>query len=56
MEMVYIKNDFKREHGKYVCPFNPECRCERLECYKCGWNPKVEEARKKARTAEASNG
>ena len=56
MKLEYIKNDFRREHGLYVCPFNQECRCERLECYKCGWNPKVEEERKKAMAAESKYG
>ena len=47
MELTYIKNDIKRERGKIVCPHNPEgVRCLRLECYKCGWNPKVGEPRK----------
>ena len=47
MELQYIKNDVKREGGKIVCRYNPECRCEKLECYRCGWNPKVANARLK---------
>lgn len=53
MELVYIKNDGKgikseRVHGKYVCHHNPECRCDKRECWKCGWNPEVAQARKEA--------
>jgi hypothetical protein len=33
--------------GKYICPYNSECRCTELNCEKCGWNPKVAEERKK---------
>ena len=46
MELVYIKNDIERdERGKIVCPHNPECRCDRKVCHRCGWNPTVAQAR-----------
>lgn len=45
MELQYMKNDIKRVHGKIVCPHNPECRCDRLECGHCGWNPRVAQSR-----------
>lgn len=45
MELVYIKNDVKRHNGKIVCPHNEECRCERMNCGKCGWNPAAAHAR-----------
>lgn len=46
MELVYIKNDVRRdEAGKIICKYNSECRCERLACGKCGWNPKVADQR-----------
>ena len=37
--------EIKRERGSYVCPYNGECRCIRLECKSCGWNPEVAKAR-----------
>jgi hypothetical protein len=33
--------------GKIVCPYNKECRCDKMECYKCGWNPRVADLRMK---------
>ena len=45
MELVYIKNNVKRERGKIVCPYNEECRCTRMYCGKCGWYPTVAKAR-----------
>lgn len=50
MELQYIKNDpnYKKERGMYVCSYNPECRCLKRDCYRCGWNPKVAQARKEA--------
>lgn len=55
MELQYIKNDGKGKkiHGRYVCPYNEECRCTRKECWKCGWNPKV--AAKRSGKEEAHN-
>lgn len=41
MELQYIKNDIKREKGKIVCRYNSECRCQKLRCGSCGWNPTV---------------
>lgn len=35
-------------NGKIICPYNSECGCWTPECHKCGWNPKVERARKTA--------
>ena len=49
MELVYIKNDpdYKEKKPRaYDCPYNPGCHCAKMDCYRCGWNPKVEEARK----------
>lgn len=31
--------------GKYICPYNNECRCTELNCEKCGWYPPVAEKR-----------
>lgn len=45
MESIYINNHIKREKGKYVCPHNEECRCDRMTCSNCGWHPAVAKAR-----------
>lgn len=37
--------EIKKEHGKYVCPYNGECRCDRMRCASCGWNPTVAKQR-----------
>lgn len=39
--------ELKRDSGGYICPYNDKCRCEDLKCSKCGWNPKVDEKRRK---------
>ena len=36
------------DSGMIICPHNMECRGKNAECHKCGWNPEVEKARKKA--------
>lgn len=51
MELVYIKNDpnwqRKRKSEKSApCPYNEGVHCLSKDCWKCGWNPKVEAARK----------
>lgn len=56
MELQYMKNNIKRERGKFVCPHNSECRCEKLKCGECGWNPKVAKARKEAFFREMGHG
>lgn len=30
-----------------ICPHNEGILCEKMQCGKCGWNPKVIKARKK---------
>jgi hypothetical protein len=46
MELVYIKNNVKRENGKIVCPHNPEgVRCKSMHCGSCGWHPAVAKKR-----------
>ena len=45
MELVYIKNDVRRENGKIVCKYNEEVRCDRMNCGKCGWYPTVAKKR-----------
>lgn len=37
----------KDEDGRYPCRFNEGCHCHTLDCYRCGWNPVVAEARLK---------
>lgn len=29
-----------------ICPHNEGVLCESMKCVKCGWNPKVEKARR----------
>ena len=45
-----IYNLLRTRHSKTrngPCKFNKEVECDRIKpCYKCGWNPKVESARK----------
>ena len=50
MDLVYIKNDAKRDNGyrAYDCPYNEGCRCAKKECWKCGWNPTVAKERAEA--------
>ena len=33
---------------KFVCPHNAGVDCEEIKCDICGWNPKVEKARRAA--------
>lgn len=35
----------RKEHGQYICPHNEACRCDRMNCENCGWNPKVAKQR-----------
>ena len=49
MDLVYIKNDpdwQKKKAKSYDCPYNPGCHCSTMDCYRCGWNPEVEKARR----------
>lgn len=34
--------------GRFICPYNNECRCTSTNCEPCGWNPKVYRRRVKA--------
>ena len=55
MELVYIKNDRPKRKNYYKvfdCPYNEGCRCEKMDCKRCGWNPKVDEARRARREAD----
>lgn len=48
MELVYIKNDPDRKKVRYKiydCPHNDGCRCTKMECWQCGWNPSVADRR-----------
>lgn len=49
MELQYIKNDpgYKKKsyHKNNPCPYNEGCACQKKECWKCGFNPKVAQAR-----------
>lgn len=52
IKLQYIKNDpdwkKKREshQKKQRCPYNDGCHCHQKDCWKCGWNPKVDQARR----------
>lgn len=53
VRLQYIKNDpdwkSKRKSEKSApCPYNEGCHCTSKDCWRCGWNPKVEKARKEA--------
>ena len=52
MELQYIKNDpnwkSKKSFKNIPCPYNEGCYCTSKDCWRCGWNPKVEKARKEA--------
>jgi hypothetical protein len=52
MELQYIKNDpnwkKKKSYKEQPCPYNEGCSCLKKECWRCGWNPKVEQARTEA--------
>ena len=45
MELQYYKVEYKTIRKIIPCPHNEACACERKECYKCGWNPKVSDKR-----------
>ena len=43
MKLEYVKcAQYERDMR---CPHNDACRCAVKNCHKCGWNPKVAEAR-----------
>ena len=50
MELQYIKNDpdwkKKKSHKRKQCPYNEGCYCHQKDCNRCGWNPKVAQARR----------
>ena len=59
MELEYIKNDpdwkaKKKAQKNTDCPYNEGLICEKKECWRCGWNPKVAEVR--MARMEASHG
>ena len=35
----------KKSYMAYDCPYNEGCACHRMECHRCGWNPKVHKER-----------
>lgn len=43
MKLEYVKcAHYEKDMS---CPHNEACRCASKNCHKCGWNPKVAEAR-----------
>jgi hypothetical protein len=38
----------QKKAAETECPYNKEVTCSDRMCGKCGWNPKVEKARKEA--------
>ena len=45
MELQYYKPQHYKKRGYHDCPHNEGCRCNVKNCHKCGWHPKVAEAR-----------
>ncbi len=45
MELEYYKPAQYKKPKYYDCPYNEACRCRYKVCYRCGWNPKVQEIR-----------
>ena len=50
MELQYIRNDpdwkKKKETKKSIpCPYNEVIECTSMDCWRCGWNHKVAQAR-----------
>lgn len=45
MELEYYKPQHYKKQEYYDCPHNEGCRCRWKNCHKCGWNPKVADAR-----------
>lgn len=41
MELVYYKTKGYRRPRFHDCPHNEGCRCDKKDCFNCGWNPKV---------------
>lgn len=37
--------DWKKEDGKWVCPYRANIGCRTRKCTSCGWNPAVERMR-----------
>ena len=53
MELQYIKNDpdwkeKKKAQKNTACPYNEALICAKKECWRCGFNPKVAQARLEA--------
>lgn len=51
VELKYIKNDpdwkeKKKAQKNTDCPYNDGLICEKKNCWRCGWNPKVAEVRR----------
>ena len=43
----YCYNKFKKDSQRNSCPHNQAVECDdRYYCFKCGWNPAVEQRRK----------
>lgn len=45
IKLEYYKVDPNYRRKPYACHHNDACVCEKRECYKCGWNPKVSKMR-----------
>lgn len=43
MKLEYVK--IKRYTKNLSCPHNNACKCSKQTCWKCGWNPTVEQRR-----------
>lgn len=44
--------DWKKEQGKWLCPYNEGCACRWRNCFYCGWNPDVLKKRMKKMEGE----
>ena len=42
-----MEEEKKKADDRFDCRFNEGCHCYTLDCYRCGWNPVVAEARLK---------
>ena len=51
IRMQYLKNDpdwkkkVKESRKSTKCHYNDGCECDKRDCKRCGWNPKVAKAR-----------
>ena len=45
IKLEYYKVTPYKKERSYDCPYNSECRCEKMRCSTCGWNPTVAQAR-----------